>query len=129
MLRVSSAYVDALFANEQVRLAESQRNAEQEVNDRMFQKGEGTKTDMLETQSKLDLAEASLLETQDNLQSARATLATLVGQEVTQLDDCNRNSVLPQCPKVVLRLGESWRRNTILIWSRRLMRLRRQGKR
>lgn len=90
MLRVSSAYVDVLFASEQVRLSEAQRNAYQEqkkVNDRMFEKGEGTKTDMLETQSKLDLSEATLLEAQDNLQSSRATLATLVGQEITQIDE------------------------------------------
>ena len=110
MLRVSSAYVDALFANEQVRLAESQRNAyleQKKVNDRMFQKGEGTKTDMLETQSKLDLAEASLLETQDNLQSARATLATLVGQEVTQLDELQPQFRIAPMPEGGF---EAWRK-------------------
>ncbi|MYM30253.1 TolC family outer membrane protein [Duganella sp. CY15W] len=94
MVRVSGAYVEALFANEQVRIIESQRAMyleQKKVNDRMFAKGEGTKTDMLETQSKLDLAEAQLLEALDNQQVARATLGTLIGQDVTQLDE-----LLPQ---------------------------------
>jgi protease secretion system outer membrane protein len=90
MLRVAGAYVEALFANEQVRIIESQRAMyieQKKVNDRMFEKGEGTRTDMLETQSKLDLSEAQMLEALDNQQVARATLATLIGQEVTSLDE------------------------------------------
>ena len=88
--RVVGSYVDALFANEQVRIATAQRDmyAEQKlVNDRLFEKGEGTKTDMLETQSRLDLSEAQLLEAEDNRQTQLATLATVVGQEVTSLDE------------------------------------------
>ncbi|TFW30837.1 TolC family outer membrane protein [Duganella callida] len=87
--RVVGAYIDALFANEQVRINTAQRDmyAEQKaVNDRLFEKGEGTKTDMLETQSRLDLAEAQLIEALDNQQYQIATLSAIVGQEVTSLD-------------------------------------------
>jgi protease secretion system outer membrane protein len=56
------------------------------VNERMFQKGEGTKTDTLETRAKYDLAEAQVLEARDNLTTARNMLAGIVGQEVTQLE-------------------------------------------
>jgi protease secretion system outer membrane protein len=65
----SSAYMDALFAEDQVALSQVARDmyAEQmHVNKRLFEKGEGTKTDMLETQARLDLAEAQLTEAQDN---------------------------------------------------------------
>lgn len=89
VLRVVGAYADAQYADDQLALATAQRDAfaeQRRVNDRMFQKGEGTKTDMLETQAKLDLAEAQLIETRDNLMTARNTLAAIVGIEVTQLD-------------------------------------------
>ena len=89
IVRVVGAYVDALFASEQVRIATAQRDmyAEQKaVNDLLFAKGEGTKTDMLETQSRLDLAEAQLLEALDNQQTQIASLAVIVGQDVASLD-------------------------------------------
>lgn len=87
--RLVGAYADAKFAEDQVALAIAQRDtlAEQRrVNDRMFQKGEGTKTDMLETQARLDLAEAQLLESRNNLAAARNNLAAIVGVEVSELD-------------------------------------------
>jgi protease secretion system outer membrane protein len=79
-LRVVGAYCDALFAEDQVALARVQRDMhleQQRVNQRMFEKGEGTKTDMLETKARLDLAEAQLIEAQDNAVAARNTLATI----------------------------------------------------
>ncbi|HJU70321.1 MAG TPA: TolC family outer membrane protein [Paucimonas sp.] len=89
VLRLTGAYVDAQYAQDQLALAEAQRDAYAEqmrVNQRMFQKGEGTRTDMLETQAKLDVAEAQVIESRDNLSTARNTLAAMVGQEVTYLD-------------------------------------------
>jgi protease secretion system outer membrane protein len=90
VVRVLSAYMDALFANEQVRIATAQRDTyieQKAVNDLLFKKGEGTKTDMLETQARLEVAEAQLLEAKDNQQTQLATLAGIVGQEVTSLDE------------------------------------------
>lgn len=90
IVRLVSAYLDALLQSEQVRLYEVQRDAlveQKKVNDRLFEKGEGTRTDMLETQSRLDLSEAQVLEAQDARRTALATLSTLVGAPVTVLDD------------------------------------------
>ncbi len=87
--RLVGAYLDALYADDQVRLATAQRDmyAEQrQVNDTMFQKGEGTRTDMIETQARLDASAAQLLEAQDQQLTARQTLAGLVGREVRSLD-------------------------------------------
>jgi protease secretion system outer membrane protein len=88
-LRVVGAYIDALFADDQVALAKVQRDVyleQQKVNQRLFEKGEGTKTDMLETQARLDLAEAQLVEAQDNLVAMRNTLEGVIGTDPGPLD-------------------------------------------
>lgn len=89
ILRLVTAYVDAKYAEDRLALANVQRDAyaeQRRVNDRMFEKGEGARTDMLETQAKYDLAEAGALEAKDNLTDARNALAAMVGQEITVLD-------------------------------------------
>lgn len=89
IVRVVGAYAEVKYAEEHLALAIAQRDAyleQRRMNDRMFEKGEGTKTDMLETQAKSDLAEANVLEAKDNLTDARNALAVMVGQEVTVLD-------------------------------------------
>lgn len=89
VIRLVSAYAEAKYTEDQLALATIQRDtfAEQrKVNDRMFEKGEGTKTDMLETQARYDLAEAQLIEARDNMTTARNSLAAIVGIDVSQLD-------------------------------------------
>ncbi|HYD80958.1 MAG TPA: TolC family outer membrane protein [Paucimonas sp.] len=89
IIRLVSAYADAQYAEYQAALVQAQRDAYAEqmrVNERMFQKGEGTRTDMLETKAKLDLAEAQLIEARDNLTVMRNALAAIVGREITDLD-------------------------------------------
>jgi protease secretion system outer membrane protein len=110
ILRVTGAYVEALFADEQVALSRATRDtyAEQrKVNDRMFERGEGTRTDMLETQAKLDMAEAQVLEAQDNQFNTRAALQAIIGMEVTSLD-----ALLPEFHSVALPAGglEYWQK-------------------
>lgn len=88
-LRVVGAYVDVLYANDQLNLVRAQREAFREhmqVNNRLFEKGEGTKTDMLETQARLDLAEAQVLEAEDALMAARNTLEGVIGMQVDRLE-------------------------------------------
>jgi protease secretion system outer membrane protein len=88
-VRVASAYMDALFAEDQVALSKVSRDMfleQMHVNNRLFEKGEGTKTDQLETQARLDVAEAQLTEAQDNAVAARETLAGIIGMDPGQLD-------------------------------------------
>lgn len=94
ILRVVGAYSDALFAEDQVALSKVQRDVYMEqmkVNRRLFQEGEGTKTDMLETQARLDLAEAQLVEAQDNATAMRDTLAGVIGMDPGTLDPLGDN--------------------------------------
>lgn len=89
MIRLLTAYAEAKFAEDQLTLFAAQRDAfaeQRRVNDRMFEKGEGTRTDMLETQAKLDVADAQIIESADNLMTARNTLAAMIGSDVTHLD-------------------------------------------
>lgn len=89
IVRVISAYVDVLYKQDLLALAKVERDAyleQRKVNDRLFEKGEGTKTDMLETQARLDAAEAQVLETQDLLTSSRDTLSQIVGGDIGELD-------------------------------------------
>lgn len=93
-VRAVSAYMDVLFADDQVALSEVSRNMYQEmmhVNQRLFEKGEGTKTDMLETQARLDLSEAQLTEAKDNAVAARETLAGIIGMDPGPLDRLGDN--------------------------------------
>lgn len=102
VLRLVGAYADAQYAEDQLALAVAQRDtfAEQmRVNERMFKQGEGTKTDMLETRAKYDVAEAQVIEARDNLTTARNSLAAIVGSEITQLDPLSSEfAVLPLQP-------------------------------
>jgi protease secretion system outer membrane protein len=93
-VRVVSAYMDALFAEDQLALARAQRDMhfeQQKVNQFLFEKGEGTRTDMLETQARLDVAEAALVEAQDNVTAVRNTLAGVIGMEPGTLDQIGVN--------------------------------------
>ena len=93
-LRVVGAYLDALYASDQLALALVQRDMyseQQAVNNRLFEKGEGTKTDMLETQARLDLAEAQVLEAQDTVTAQRNTLEGIIGMDAGTLDTLTPN--------------------------------------
>lgn len=89
IIRLVTAYSDVKFSEDQLDLFRAQRDAyaeQKRINERMFEKGEGTKTDMLETQAKLDVAESQVIEAQDNLLNAKNTFSAIVGSDVAQLD-------------------------------------------
>jgi protease secretion system outer membrane protein len=89
VIRLAGGYFDAAQSAEQVQLARAQRDAQQEqlqANQRLFKQGEGTRTDVLETQARLDLSEAQLIEALDNQKTALAGLEAMVGQPVDAVD-------------------------------------------
>ncbi len=89
VVRLVEAYVETLLAQDHVKLAEKQRDSLEElkrVNERMLQKGEGTTTDVLETQSKHAIAQARVIEANDELEGAQLKLGSIVGHKITQLD-------------------------------------------
>lgn len=89
IVRLVEAYVKTLLAQDRFFLANAQLKALDElklVNENMLRRGEGTRTDVLETQSRHALAQAQVIEAQDELDVARLALEAIVGQEVAQLD-------------------------------------------
>jgi outer membrane protein, protease secretion system len=102
IVRLAAAYMDARFAEDQLAITSSQMSsfAEQRLtNEHLFEKGEGTRTEMLETQARFDLAEAQVIEARDNLTNARNVLASIVGEEIRLvnplLDDFRAKPMLP----------------------------------
>lgn len=93
MLRLYEAYSDALLARDQLAIAKAQHVAlgeQMRSNERMFKAGEGTRTDMIETRSRYDVAQAAVIEAEDALDNALRMLTSLVGpghfQGVTELE-------------------------------------------
>jgi protease secretion system outer membrane protein len=89
VVRLVEAYVETLLAQDHVKLAETQRDALEElkrVNESMLQKGEGTTTDVLETQSKFAQAQAKVIEANDELETAQLKLEAIIGRKISRLD-------------------------------------------
>lgn len=93
MLRLYEVYSAALLARDQLAIADAQRTAlaeQMRANDQMFKAGEGTRTDMIETRSRHDVAQAQVIEARDALSTAMRQLAGIMGpgrvQSVDQLD-------------------------------------------
>ncbi|RZT08694.1 outer membrane protein, protease secretion system [Duganella sp. CF402] len=85
LMRVLGNYFEVLLKEDQLAYAKAERDMyveQRNVNDLLYKRGEGTRTDLLETQSRLELAEAQLLETQDALNNAREALNATVGASV-----------------------------------------------
>ncbi len=89
VVRLVEAYVETLLAQEHVRLSETQLASLEElkrVNERMLLKGEGTTTDVLETQSKHAIAQAHVIEAKDELETAQLKLEAIVGRKIDRLE-------------------------------------------
>jgi len=89
IVRLFSAYADAKYAEDQLSLLQAQRDTLQEqmsMNERLFKRGEGTRTEVLETQAKLDVAQAQVIEAEDNVVATRNQLQSMVGDEIKSLD-------------------------------------------
>lgn len=95
IVRLVEAYVEALLTQDRLMLAQTQQDTLEErkkVNEQMLRKGEGTVTDVLETQSQHALAQAEVIEAQDEYDVARLRLAAIVGnQDIVQLDRLSTN--------------------------------------
>lgn len=88
-VRLFEAYSQALLSDERIALARAQRRALVErlhLNQRLVRAGEGTRTDELETEARLALAEAELIQAQDDLDIALRALEAIVGEPLAHSD-------------------------------------------
>src|SRR5690606_265343 len=99
------AYSRVLLARDQLDIAEAQRAAYAEqmrANERMFEAGEGTRTEMIETRSRYDVAEAQVLEAQNELGNALRLLEAMIGPgHLTSVDQLHR--LTPECKPAPLQ--------------------------
>ena len=82
LVRVLEAYTGALLAQDQIELARAQKRSYREqfqLNQRQFERGNGTRTDTLETQARFNLAQAQEIEARDSQDAALRELERLVG--------------------------------------------------
>ncbi|EFE93667.1 TolC family outer membrane protein [Serratia odorifera] len=89
-VRVVGAYVEVAYAKDQIALAEAQKAAYKEqlaLNDRLLTAGEGTVTDLSETQARYSLAEAQEIEARDALDAAQRELEVIIGMPLSQFDE------------------------------------------
>ena len=82
LVRVLTYYTQALFAQDQIEIAQAKKKAfEQQFqqNEHMFRQGEGTRTDILEAESRYELATAEEIEARDEQDAALRELGALIG--------------------------------------------------
>ena len=87
--RLVAKYFDVLLNLDQINFYNSQINALKEqlnINEKLLQLEQGSKTDLLETQAKLQLAQTSLLSTQNMLRQCYRELSSITGAEVGFLE-------------------------------------------
>ena len=88
ILRLVEAYIKTLLAQDNLKLIEAQRDTFEErknINEQMLRQGEGTTTDVLETQSRHALALAQVIEASDELEVSRMELSAIVGRDTRNL--------------------------------------------
>ena len=103
MVRLSEAYFDALMAEDTLKLALAQKDAyaaQRSYAERRFQSGQGTRTDIDDTQARYDMALANELEARQNVDYTKRQLQVLINQPVSQLDPlaAERIEFIPPMP-------------------------------
>lgn len=84
LLQVAQAYTDVLVAQEDVLAATAQQKSIGRLYEQAkaaFSVGTGTVNDSLEAKSRLDLVQADHIQAENELDTARARLASLIGEE------------------------------------------------
>ena len=91
-VRVINAYINVVYSRDQLHLATAQKNSYKErldLNQRLFGSGEGTITDVSETQARYSLAEAELMEAKDDYDISVRELEMLVGGDISKYGELN----------------------------------------
>ncbi|EAO0950972.1 TolC family outer membrane protein [Salmonella enterica] len=89
-VRVINAYVDVAYSRDQLALISAQKALYKEqliLNERLMSAGEGTVTDISETQARYNMSGAQEIEARDALDAARRELEMIIGMPLNQLDE------------------------------------------
>ena len=102
-IKVSTAYFDALLAEEQHSLVKAQLTSytiQLEAARKQFKAGSGTRTDIDDVQSRLDMTQALEFEARLNMQFTRSQLQVMVNRKIDMLAplDATRLTLTPPQP-------------------------------
>lgn len=112
LIRVLQAYSDVLYAMDYHKFVVAQRDAYAEqikVNQRSYEKGEGTVTDMLESRASYELAEAQVIEARDAIENAKRKLEALTGQQIRSTEEIKPLGKLFSVKPLTPSAFEIWR--------------------
>jgi len=99
ILRVAQAYLDLLFAQDAVGLAEAKMQAiqaQQRQAEHMYQGGMGTVTDIQEAQARYDLARAEAIDAQNTLRIKRQALFKLTQRWLDEVSPLSATLPMPE---------------------------------
>lgn len=112
LVRTLQLYTDVLFAEDQLRYQTAERDAYHEqmkVNQRMFDKGEGTRTDLLESTASYSLAESKVIEAQNNLEVAKRKLEAMTGESLKSVKEVKTLNDNFKIQPVIPRVFDDWK--------------------
>ncbi|MCF1489748.1 TolC family outer membrane protein [Pseudomonas sp. AA27] len=90
LVRVMTNYTQALFAQDQIAISVASKQAYRQQfqqNQRLFDAGEGTRTDILEAQARYELADAEEIKARNEQDAALRELGALIGEPAVRVED------------------------------------------
>lgn len=90
LVRVMTSYTQALFAQDQIAISVASKQAYRQQfqqNQRLFDAGEGTRTDILEAQARYELADAEEIKARNEQDAALRELGALIGEPAVRVED------------------------------------------
>jgi len=90
LVRVMTSYTQALFAQDQIAISVASKQAYRQQfqqNQRLFDAGEGTRTDILEAQARYELAYAEEIKARNEQDAALRELGALIGEPAVRVED------------------------------------------
>lgn len=116
LVRVLQTYTDVLYAQDNLSYLTAQRDAYKEqlkVNQRTYEKGEGTVTDALETRASYEMSEAQVIEAQDTLENNKRKLEALTGNPIRSVAEVKTLSENFRVSPLVPNAFELWRETAL----------------
>lgn len=114
IIRVFEAYIEALYARDQYRIAHSQHEAyveELKRNRSAYRTGDSTRTDVAETEAQVRASEVALEDANDTLLVAMQKLSQITGVKLDSIKDIApiRPKYLKNMPTLQTQSLEKWR--------------------
>ena len=117
LIRVLQAYSDVLYSADYYKLLTAQRDAYAEqikLNKRTLEKGEGTITDMLESQASYELAEVQVIEAKDGIENAKRKLESIIGEPLQSAEVLKPLSTSFSVPALLPAGFDAWRDEALM---------------